>query len=116
MDGRLDCGPGVREPEPRESGPVVRGADGTGVLATVTFTATGKGETSLSLQDVKLVQAEIDEAGAPIVIPAGTEDGKVTVAAGDGFAWLLWAPVIGVGAILIAAAGLAGWRRLARGR
>ena len=34
------------------------GPDGAGVLATVEFTATGKGETPLGLQDVKLVAAD----------------------------------------------------------
>jgi len=91
----------------------VPGADDAGVLAVVEFTAAGEGETSLGLQKVKLVEAEIDEAGAPIVIPIATEDGKVTVAAGDGFAWLLWGPVIaGVVLFVIAAAASLWWFRL----
>jgi hypothetical protein len=91
------------------------GPDGAGVLGTVEFTATGKGETSLGLQDVKLVEADVDDAGESIPIPTATENGEVAVAVGGGFAWVLWGPVIGVAAIILAAIGLAGWRRRAQG-
>ncbi len=92
----------------------VAGPDGGGVLAVVEFIAVGEGETSLGLRDVKLVEAEVDESGAPVGIPAATLDGVVTVAGGDGFAWVLWGPVIAVGAVLIVSAAAASlwWFRL----
>lgn len=85
------------------------GADGAGILATVEFIATGKGETSLSLQNVKLVEAEIDEAGAPVVISIVTEDGRVMVAGGGGFPWVLWGPVIGGVVLVVSAAAASLW-------
>lgn len=91
----------------------VPGADDAGVLATVEFSAAGEGETSLGLRNVKLVQAEVDEAGTPITIPTASEDGMVTVTGGDGFAWVLWGPVI-AGVVLVVSAGAASfwWFRL----
>lgn len=79
------------------------GAEGTGILATIAFTGKGGGETTLELHEVQLVEAEVDEKDRPLQIPVTTEDGWVKVPSG-GFPWVLWGPVIGVGAVVIIAA------------
>jgi hypothetical protein len=92
----------------------VAGPDGGGVLAVVNFIAVGEGETALGLRNVSLVEAEVDEAGMPIGIAAASVDGTMSVAGGGGFAWVLWGPVIAVGAVLVVSAGAGSiwWFRL----
>lgn len=91
------------------------GADGSGVLATITFHPTGEGRSDLVLSDVILLAAEVDEADEPIEFEIETINGRIEVSAGPGFRWVLWGPVIAGGALVLVAALLYGRRRLRRG-
>ena len=72
------------------------GANGTGQLARVSFSARGEGESALTLTDVQLVVPP----GDPIA--SSTQDGSVQVlAGGGGIAWGLWGPVIAIGGLVL---------------
>jgi hypothetical protein len=79
------------------------GPSGSGTLATLWLHPLAQGESPLTLDDVKLIAAEWDEEERPIVIPSATQDSAVIVTTGGGFRWQLWGPVIGVGALVLAA-------------
>lgn len=79
----------------------VAGPNGSGVLATITFSPIGGGETPLDLSEGILVAAEIDEQGAPVEIEAAVQGASLHVIGGGGIAWALWGPVIGVVAVVV---------------
>jgi hypothetical protein len=80
----------------------VAGPDGSGVLATITFSPVGGGETPLELTEGVLVAAEIDEQGRPVEIDTAVESASLEVTSpGDGFNWTLWGTVIGLVAAVV---------------
>jgi len=79
----------------------VAGSDGSGVLASVTFSPVAAGETALDLTEVILVAAEIDERGDPVEIETAVQGASLDVKSTGGFAWILWGPIIGVVAVII---------------
>jgi hypothetical protein len=78
------------------------GPEGSGVLATVTFSPVGGGNTPLELVEGRLVAAEINEKGAPVELEATSVNASLEVASKGGISWLLWGPVIGVGVVVLA--------------
>jgi len=82
------------------------GPTGSGVLATLTFQPVGEGTSPLHLKQVILADPPANR------LPAQTEDASVAVGQTQegGFRWVLWGPVIGIGALALgAAAGSAAW-------
>ena len=80
----------------------VAGPNGSGVLATITFSPIGGGETPLDLSEGILVAAEIDERGQPAQIETAVQGATLDVAStGGGISWALWGPVIGVVAAVV---------------
>jgi len=70
------------------------GAAGTGQLATVVLSPRNDGTSPLTLSDVKLVSPPGD------LMPSASEDASMVILPGpSGFPWLVWGPVIGVGAL-----------------
>ncbi len=64
------------------------GPDGSGVLATVTFSPKGGGTSPLQLSDAILVAAEVDSTGMPVDIPTTAESASMDIAGkSGGFAW-----------------------------
>jgi hypothetical protein len=87
-----------------------KGADGAGVLATLTFRKGGHGSTALKINSVKLVHPNANE-----IIPAAIENGVYSdPGSGVLHAWWFWL-VIGVAVVTVVAAG-AGRVLLARRR
>jgi hypothetical protein len=90
------------------------GPDGSGVLATVSFEPVGAGSSPLHFTGLTLTDPPAQE------LPAQAQDATVTVVAGtgggNGFAWVVWGPVIGVVVVGVAAAagGFALWARRSR--
>jgi hypothetical protein len=86
------------------------GPNGSGVLATITFQPLTQGSSALHLARLILT----DPSAQPL--PAQVEDATITAFApggsgGGGFAWALWGPVIGVGALALGAAAVwTAWR------
>jgi len=73
------------------------GADGSGVLATITFSPVGGGETPLDLKEGRLIAAEIDARGVPVEMDTVVQGASLQLgSSGGGFAWALWGPVIGI--------------------
>jgi hypothetical protein len=60
------------------------GADGSGVLATVTFSPIGGGTTTLDLKEGRLIAAELDAKGMPAEISAAVQGSSLEVAADSG--------------------------------
>ena len=81
------------------------GADGSGVLATITFSPVGSGETPLDLTEGRMIAAEIDARGTPVEMDTVVQGASLQLA-GGGFAWALWGPVIGI-VVAIVVVGLA---------
>jgi hypothetical protein len=84
------------------------GADGSGVLATVTFSPIGGGTTPLDLKEGRLIAAELDDKGMPVEISAAVQGGTLEVAAdGSGPSLVVLGAIIGViAAVVIAGLGL----------
>jgi hypothetical protein len=81
------------------------GPDGSGVLATVTFSPTGGGTTALDLSDAMLVAAEIDSEGMPVSLTTSATSSSVDViGTGGGFPWLIVGLALG-GVVVIGAIG-----------
>jgi hypothetical protein len=90
------------------------GPNGSGVLASITFQPVAPGSSPLHLARLTLT----DPSGQPL--PSAAQDATVKVASvesaatesgGGGFAWALWGPVIGVGALALGAAAVwTAWR------
>jgi hypothetical protein len=78
-------------------GSAPEGPNGSGVLATVTFAPVAKGSSPVRLEGLILA----DPRGQRM--PAQAQDASVTVSAEGGFAWILWGPVIGAGALVLSA-------------
>ena len=76
------------------------GADGNGILATVTLKPEAAGASALALSQVRLLEPDGTE------IPSKTADGKVTVAKGGGLSknWLIIGAVA-AGTVLVVVAG-----------
>ena len=93
------------------------GPDGSGVLAIVTFSPVGSGETSLELKTGRLIAAELDARGMPAEMETTVQGATLDVASsGSGLSWALWGTVIGVGAaVIIVGLGIFVVRRRARG-
>jgi len=80
------------------------GASGSGVLATVTFSAVGGGTTALDLKDGRLVAAELNAKGMPVEISTAVEGSTLDVAAGGGgLSLAVVGVVIGVLAVVVIA-------------
>jgi hypothetical protein len=60
------------------------GADGSGVLATVTFSPVGSGTTALDLKEGRLFAAELDAKGMPVEISPAVQGSSLEVAADSG--------------------------------
>jgi hypothetical protein len=83
------------------------GADGSGVLATITFSPVGSGETPLDLTEGRMIAAEIDARGTPVEMDTVVQGASLQLgSSGGGFAWALWGPVIGI-VVAIVVVGLA---------
>jgi len=84
-------------------GSTPEGPTGSGELATVTFQPTGSGTSPLHFDLLILADPPANE------LPSQAEDASITVEGteDDGFPWLLWGPVIGGVALVLAAAGAA---------
>jgi len=86
------------------------GPNGSGVLASITFQPIAPGSSTLHLTRLTLT----DPPAQPIAAQA--KDATITVSGppgsgGGGFAWALWGPVIGVGALALGAAAVwTAWR------
>jgi general secretion pathway protein D len=96
------------------------GPSGSGVLANITFEPVAPGSSPLHFTRLTLT----DPPGQPL--PSGAQDATVKVAGaesaatesgGEGFAWRLWGPVIGIGSLALGAAAVsaAWWVRRSRG-
>jgi len=96
------------------------GPNGSGVLTTITFEPVAPGSSPLHFARLTLT----DPPGQ--ALPSGAQDATVKVAGaesaatesgGEGFAWGLWGPVIGIGALALGAAAVSGawWVRRSRG-
>ena len=94
----------------------VAGPNGSGVLATITFSPIGGGDTPLDLSEGILVAAEIDEQGAPVEIETAVQGASLHVIGGGGIAWALWGPVIGVVAAVVVVGAIVLVVRLRRAR
>ncbi|MGA2285417.1 MAG: cohesin domain-containing protein [Dehalococcoidia bacterium] len=82
------------------------GPDGAGTLATVTFSPKGGGDSALNLTDVKLVAAEVDEAGMPVETANSVQNASVhVVGTGGGFPWLIILSAVGVVVVVGAVGG-----------
>ena len=90
---KLDC-PTLRAPPPA-------GPNGGGLLATVMLKPKGSGNSELVLDHVKFVAA--DETATEI--PVGTiTNAQIKVEGSSSFNWLLWGPLIAVGALAVVGA------------
>lgn len=84
------------------------GPSGSGLLAAVTFSPSQSGEAELELSNVILVLDDLDPDGQTIEIPSRTQNGAVELlGGGGGFNWVLWAPIIAGGAVVVLAAVVA---------
>lgn len=86
-------------------GSAPEGPNGSGVLATITFAPLAKGSSPVRLEGLILA----DPRGQRM--PAQAQGASVTVSAEEGFAWVLWGPVIGGGALVLSTAILWAARR-----
>lgn len=80
----------------------VAGPNGSGVLAMVTFSPAGGGNTPLNLVDKEsmLIAAEIDAEGMPVKIPSSTQGSSLDViGTGSGFPWLT--AILAIGAVIV---------------
>ncbi len=78
------------------------GPDGSGKLAVVRFSPSGGGDSALDLSDVKLVSAEIDQAGMPLEETASLENASLHVlGTGSGFPKLI---IFAIGAVVVVGA------------
>jgi hypothetical protein len=74
------------------------GVDGDGTLATVTFLAKGAGTTDLALD-----RLEANEPDATEIRPIDVQGAAMEVQGDSGMNWLIWGPVIAIGAIAVIA-------------
>jgi hypothetical protein len=84
------------------------GPDGSGVLAVVTFSPVGGGNTPLDLSDTdsKLVAAEIDAEGMPVEMTSTVQGSSLDViGTGGGFPWLVVGLAVGAVVVIGAAGG-----------
>jgi len=82
------------------------GPDGSGVLATVTFSPKGGGNAALDLSDAMLVAAEIDSAGMPVSITTSAASSSLDViGTGGGFPWLIICFAVGAVVVIGAIGG-----------
>jgi hypothetical protein len=81
--------------------PAPPGPSGNGTLATLYLKAVGSGKTNLELDQPVL---NLVDEPATAVTPR-VENGSVSVKGSGGMNWFIWAPVIAVGALVIAGAG-----------
>ncbi len=77
------------------------GANGSGVLATVTFSPIGNGSTGLDLQEGRIIVAELDANGMPLEVTTTVENGALTVGSNGGGSSLV-VPAIAGGAGAVA--------------
>ena len=74
------------------------GPDGGGKVATVFLKAIGSGKTELTLGRVTANAVGLDATEIPLQLQNAT----IIVTGGGGFNWLLWIPIIVVGALVVA--------------
>ena len=72
------------------------GVDGAGTLATVTFLAVGSGTIDLTLD-----RPEANEPDATEIRPIAVQSATLDVKGEGGMNWLIWGPIIVIGALLI---------------
>ena len=72
------------------------GVDGDGTLATVTFLATGAGTTDLALD-----RLEANEPDATEIRPIDVQGATLEVQGDSGLNWLIWGPIIAIGALVV---------------
>jgi hypothetical protein len=78
------------------------GADGSGVLATVTFSPIGGGTSPLDLKEGRLIAAELDSKGMPVEISAAIQGSTLNVEAnGGGLSMAVLGAIIGVVAAVV---------------
>jgi hypothetical protein len=78
------------------------GANGSGILATITFSPIGGGKSALDLKEGRLIAAELDAKGMPAEISTAVENSTLTVGStGGGVSWMLLGPLIGVIAAVV---------------
>jgi hypothetical protein len=75
--------------------PEPEGADGTGSLGVVKLNASGSGTSEITLSRAKLTVPDGTE------IPMKVENTSVDVESTSGVNWLIWGPVIGIGALIV---------------
>ena len=76
------------------------GADGAGTLATVTFNAVGSSSTDLTLDRVKATNPDATE-----ITPIQVQSAALRVKGSGGLNWVLWAPIIGIVALVVIGGG-----------
>jgi hypothetical protein len=81
--------------------PTPAGPDGSGTLMTVLFKPKGAGSTDVTLDRVKLVRA--DETASEIA-PVTVQNTSISVKGTSGFNWVIWGPVIAIGALVLVGA------------
>jgi hypothetical protein len=92
-------------------GPTPPGPNGGGRLATVTLKAVGSGTSELRVDNLQVVKVS-EHAD---VQPARGENISIRVKGDGGMNWLLWGPVIAIGALAVAGAAAFGAMRLRSG-
>jgi hypothetical protein len=73
-----------------------QGVDGSGTLATVTFVAKATGTTELALD-----RLEANEPDATEIRPIDVQGATLEVQDDGGLNWLLWGPIIAIGALAV---------------
>jgi len=91
--------------------PTPAGPNGSGRLATVTLKAVGSGTSELRVDNLQLVKV----SATADVQPARGENIAIRVKGDGGVNWLLWGPVIGIGALAVAGGAAFGAMRLRGG-
>jgi hypothetical protein len=98
-------------------GSTPEGPTGSGELATITFEPLAEGSSPLLFARLTLTDPPAQ------VLPVQAQEAAVTVgevtsaadSGDDGFAWALWAPIMGAAVVALAAAGgFAWWTRRSR--
>jgi Cohesin domain len=76
------------------------GPNGSGVLATITFSPIGNGSTGLDLQEGRMIAAELDDKGMPVEMTTTIENGTIAVGS-NGSGSSLMIPAIAGGAVAV---------------
>jgi hypothetical protein len=92
--------------------PEPAGPDGAGLIATVYLDAIGSGNTDLVLDNVDATQAGEENPSMPIVGEGVTID---VAGSGLDINWIVWGPIIGLGALAAGGAAAFGAMRLRSG-